>query len=87
MMIVRSLPNDSMHGFIKKLEILLHQFFVNSWELDFCCAVDQGYRVDIAYLNFSKAFDSVPHQRLRFSGRAIMGFVVNGWFGLRAFAD
>ena len=27
-------------------------------------AVDQGYGVDVAYLDFSKAFDSVPHQRL-----------------------
>jgi len=30
---------------------------------DWTSAVDQGYRVDVAYLDFSKAFDSVPHQR------------------------
>ena len=45
---------------------------------DWTSAVDQGYGVDVAYLDFSKAFDSVPHQRLlqklanyRFSGRLL----------------
>jgi len=31
---------------------------------DWTLAVDQDYGVDVAYLDFSKAFDSVPHQRL-----------------------
>ena len=31
---------------------------------DWTSAVDQGYGIDVAYLEFSKAFDSVPHQRL-----------------------
>jgi len=25
---------------------------------------DEGYRVDVLYLDYRKAFDSVPHQRL-----------------------
>ena len=33
--------------------------------LDFCIEeISQGYVVDSIYLDFSKAFDSVPHQRL-----------------------
>ena len=31
---------------------------------DWTSAVDQGYGVDVVYLNYSKAFDSVPHRRL-----------------------
>ena len=30
---------------------------------DWTIAVDQGYGADVAYLDFSKAFDSVPHKR------------------------
>ena len=26
--------------------------------------IEQGYSVDVVYLNFQKAFDTVPHQRL-----------------------
>ena len=26
--------------------------------------LDQGYSVDVIYLDFQKAFDSVPHERL-----------------------
>ena len=31
---------------------------------DWTSAVDQGYSVDMIYLDYSKAFDSVPHRRL-----------------------
>ena len=31
---------------------------------DWTFAIDQGHGVDVAYLDFSKAFNSVPHQRL-----------------------
>ena len=31
---------------------------------DWTIAVDQGYGVDVVYLEYSKAFDSVPHHRL-----------------------
>jgi len=31
---------------------------------DWTSAVDQGYGVDMIYLNYSKAFDSVPHCQL-----------------------
>jgi len=54
---------------------------------DWTSAVDQGYGVDVTYLDFSKAFDSVPHQRLLqklasygFSGQLLCwleGFLLN----------
>ena len=40
---------------------------------DWTAAIDQGYGVDVAYLDFSKAFDSVPRQRL-FQKLASYGF-------------
>ena len=49
------------HGFIKKKSCFTNR---STTLEDWTSAVDQGYSVDIAYLNFSKAFDSVPHQRL-----------------------
>ena len=37
----------------------LVEFFEN-----ITCAVDNGEPVDVVYLDFQKAFDKVPHQRL-----------------------
>ena len=31
---------------------------------DWSAAIDNGEAVDIAYLNFAKGFDAVPHKRL-----------------------
>ena len=31
---------------------------------DWSAAVEDGVPVDVAYLDFTKAFDSVPHKRL-----------------------
>jgi len=49
------------HGFIKKKSCFTN--LLTTLE-DWTAVIDQGYGVDVAYLNFSKAFDSVPHQRL-----------------------
>ena len=49
------------HGFIKKKSCFTNLLIVLE---DWTSAVDKGYGVDVAYLDFSKAFDSVPHQRL-----------------------
>ena len=49
------------HGFIKKKSCFTN--LLTTLE-DWTSTVDQGYTVDIAYLDFSKAFDSVPHPRL-----------------------
>ena len=49
------------HGFMKGRSYLtnLLEFFE-----DITCAVDNREPVDVMYLDFQKAFDKVPHQRL-----------------------
>ena len=58
----RSLINTSQHGFLKARSCLtnLLWFFleeITKW-------VDDGSPVDVVYLDFQKAFNKVPHQRL-----------------------
>ena len=51
----------SQHGFMKKRSCLtnLLEYLENLSDL-----VDKGHSVDVVYLDFSKAFDKVPHERL-----------------------
>ena len=55
------LINLSQHGFLKARSCLTNLlcFFeeITKW-------VDEGSPVDVIYLDFQKAFDKVPHQRL-----------------------
>ena len=55
------LIKDSQHGFVKNKSCLtsLLEFldFVTNY-------IDQGYPIDVIYLDFQKAFDKVPHKRL-----------------------
>ena len=55
------LINESQHGFTKGRSCLtnLLSFYSKVYE-----AADNGDNYDILYLDFSKAFDKVPHQRL-----------------------
>ena len=56
-----SLINDSQHGFTAGRSCLTNRLtFLESLTSHF----DQGLPVDVLYLDFSKAFDMVPHQRL-----------------------
>ena len=56
-----SLINDSQHGFTAGRSCLTNLVtFLESLTFH----VDQGLPVDVLYLDFSKAFDKVPHQRL-----------------------
>ena len=49
------------HGFVIKKSCFTNLLDVyNGWTL----AVDQGYWVDVIYLDYKKAFNSVPHCRL-----------------------
>ena len=60
-LIKHKLINSSQHGFLKSKSCLTNLlcFFeeITKW-------VDGGSPVDIIYLDFQKAFDKVPHQRL-----------------------
>ena len=54
------LINPSQHGFLKSRSCLTNGVFfkeITKW-------VDDGLPVDVIYLDFQKAFDKVPHQRL-----------------------
>ena len=56
-----SLINDSQHGFTAGRSCLTNLLtFLESLTFH----VDQGLPVDVRYLDFSKAFDKFPHQRL-----------------------
>jgi len=60
-LVKHNLINPSQHGFLKARSCLTNMlcFFedVTKW-------IDEGSPVDIIYLDFQKAFDKVPHQRL-----------------------
>ncbi len=60
-LIKHKLVNPSQHGFLKARSclIIVLCFFeeINKW-------VDDGSPVDVIYLDFKKAFDKVPYQRL-----------------------
>ena len=45
----------SQHGFLKARSCLTNML---------CFLIDEGSPADIIYLDFQKAFDKVPHQRL-----------------------
>ena len=60
-LVKHKLINTSQHGFLKARSCLTNLlcFFeeITKW-------VDDGSPVDVIYLDFQKAFDKVPHQRL-----------------------
>ena len=61
------LLNSSQHGFLKARSCLTNMLCfleeITKW-------IDVGSPVDIIYLDFQKAFDKVPHQRLPFKLKA-----------------
>ena len=48
------------HGFLKARSCLTNVFFCE----EITKSMDEGSPVDIIYLDFQKAFDKMPHQRL-----------------------
>ena len=63
-MIRENLFNYHQHGFIQGKSCFTN--LLESFQ-DWIHAIDQGYAVDIVYLDYKKAFDSVPHQRLLYT--------------------
>ena len=55
------LLNDAQHGFLPKRSRTSQLLEVME---DWSGAIEDGEPVDVAYLDFAKAFDSVPHKRL-----------------------
>ena len=68
--------NSSQHGFVSHRSCLtnLLEYLETLTNL-----LDQGYNIDVFYLDFSKAFDRVPHQRLlaKLHAHGITGKIYN----------
>ena len=60
-LVTHSLINDSQHGFLPKRSCLTNLLEFLEYVTS---AVDQGKPVDVIYIDFQKAFDKVPHERL-----------------------
>ena len=52
---------NAQHGFLPRKSCTSHLLEVME---DWTAAIENGEPVDVIYLDFAKAFDSVPHQRL-----------------------
>jgi len=70
------LIRDSQHGFRKGRSCLTNLLVFLDKVTKY---IDDGYSVDVIYLDFAKAFDKVPHQRLldKLKGHGINGKVFN----------
>ena len=63
---------QNQHGFTKGRSCLTNLLMaLENWTKE----IDQGNDVDVIYLDFAKAFDSVPHKRLL---RKLQGYGING---------
>ena len=73
-LVKHNLINTSQHGFLKARSCLTNLlcFFE-----DITKRVDDGSPVDVVYLDFQKAFDKVPHQRLLLKLKAHGNDVIN----------
>ena len=67
LLVKHKLINASQHGFLKARSCLTNLLCfleeITKW-------VDDGSPVDVVYLDFQKAFDKVPHQRLLLKPKA-----------------
>jgi hypothetical protein len=73
-----SIITDCQHGFMAGRSCLTNLLeTLEEWTE----AVDNGYPVDVIFLDYQKAFDTVPHRRLlhKLKGYGIRGKVL-GWF-------
>ena len=72
----KCLIKESQHGFRTNRSCRTNLLESSEWVTEM---VDDGSPVDIMYLDFSKAFDKVPHKRLieKLKAHGIRGEVVN----------
>ena len=82
---LNNLISDRQHGFVRGRSCLtnLAEFFEEVTK-----TIDKGRAVDVVYMDFSKAFDKVPHGRLvkKVKAHGIQGEVarwVENWLGHR----
>ena len=53
---------------------------LNKYDEEITKCIDEGSQVDIIYLDFQKAFDKVPHQRLLLKLKAhVIGDGIINW--------
>ena len=67
----------SQHGFLARRSCLTNLLeYINTLTK----LVDEGHSVDVVYLDFSKAFDKVPHKRLiaKLSAAGVRALYCNG---------
>jgi endonuclease/exonuclease/phosphatase family metal-dependent hydrolase len=71
-----NLIRETQHGFVKKKSCLTNLLEFLEFVSDY---VDQGYPIDVVYLDFQKAFDKVPHKRLmsKIKALGIIGNIYN----------
>ena len=60
-MTANKLYSKCQHGFRRKRSCITQLLEVME---NFTCLLDDGYSFDVVYLDFKKAFDTVPHERL-----------------------
>ena len=79
----QDLYSTSQHGFRKKRSCITQLLEVMD-NFTYMILIEKGYDIDVVYLDFKKAFDSVPHERLlnKLSAYGIQGNILN-W--VRAF--
>jgi hypothetical protein len=70
------LIKESQHGFLKRRSCLTNLLEFLEFVTNY---IDQGYPIDVIYLDFQKAFDKVPHKRLmmKINALGITGEVFN----------
>ena len=56
-----SIITNKQHGFVSGRSCLTNLLEVFE---DWTRSLDEGYGIDVIYLDYKKAFDTVPHQRL-----------------------
>ena len=70
----RKLVCDQQHGFVRGRSCLTN--LLESWTE----ALDESYELDIIYVNYLKAFDTIPHQKLLLKLRSIgMPYDIVNW--------